>query len=209
VVQGPGRLTSSDRSSGWNHNTHYHPLVLAEVPLGARRALDVGCGEGELAHELAGVVPQVVGLDRHLPSLAAARAADRRVSWVRGDITRNPFRSGSFDLVTAVASLHHVDGGTALRTMADLLRPGGRLVVIGLARSRLPRDIPREVAAVVAHRAYLLTRRMRQVAAPICWPPPYTYDELHALATDVLPGVRFRRHVLWRCSLVWEKPAEL
>jgi 2-polyprenyl-3-methyl-5-hydroxy-6-metoxy-1,4-benzoquinol methylase len=54
-VSGPGRR--------WNHNIHYYPLVLAAVPAGCRRALDVGCGEGQLTRELAVRVPEVVGID--------------------------------------------------------------------------------------------------------------------------------------------------
>ena len=53
-------MTGQDRR--WNHNTHYYPLVLAAVPDGCRRALDVGCGEGLLTRELAVRVPEVVGI---------------------------------------------------------------------------------------------------------------------------------------------------
>ena len=41
------------RKPPWNHNIHFHPVVLDAVPTGARRALDVGCGAGGLARELA------------------------------------------------------------------------------------------------------------------------------------------------------------
>lgn len=193
-------------STGWNHNIHFHPLVLAQVPPGARRALDVGCGEGTLVRELSAVVPLVVGLDPDAPSLAVAQRDAGGARFVRGDLARHPFRSGSFDLVSAVAALHHLDEGPALRTMADLLRPGGRLVVVGLGRSRLPRDLPWELASVVSHRLRRLTREFREVGAPTTWPPPHTYDELRRIAERALPGVRFRRHLLWRCSLVWERP---
>jgi hypothetical protein len=38
------------------------------------------------------------------------------------------------------------------------------------------------------------------------WPPPHAYAEVHALAQQALPGVRYRRHLLWRYSLIWAKP---
>ncbi|MHB8506675.1 MAG: methyltransferase domain-containing protein, partial [Acidimicrobiales bacterium] len=57
----------------WNHNVHYHPMILDAVPAGARRALDVGWGDGFLAQELRGRVPEVVAIDRHVPGIEQAR----------------------------------------------------------------------------------------------------------------------------------------
>src|ERR1035438_1423379 len=37
------------RTGPWNHNIHYHDVVLRSVPPRCRRALDVGCGQGLLA----------------------------------------------------------------------------------------------------------------------------------------------------------------
>jgi hypothetical protein len=33
-----------------------------------------------------------------------------------------------------------------------------------------------------------------------------TWGQVRATASTVLPGVRYRRHLLWRYSLVWHKP---
>ena len=49
------------RRGQWNHNTHYHRLILEAIPPGCQRVLDVGCGEGMLARQLAHLVPHVVG----------------------------------------------------------------------------------------------------------------------------------------------------
>ena len=35
-----------------------------------------------------------------------------------------------------------------------------------------------------------------------------TWAEVKAIAADVLPGVRYRRHLLWRYSLRWRSPAD-
>jgi len=106
-------MSKQDRR--WNHNTHYYPLVLAAVPDGCRRALDVGCGEGMLARELAARVPQVVGIDKHEPSIALAReqGPDGRVEYVLGDFLEYPFPAASFGLVSCVAALHHLDPAAA------------------------------------------------------------------------------------------------
>jgi len=192
----------------WNHNTHYYPLVLAAVPDGCRRALDVGCGEGMLARELAARVPQVVGIDKHEPSIALAREQGPagRVEYVLGDFLEYPFPAASFGLVSCVAALHHLDPAAALTRMAGLLAPGGTLVVSGVARSRWS-DLPLDVVAVIVNLGYRAVRGYWHHPSPTVWPPPHTYREIRALAGDLLPGVRYRRHLLWRYSLTWTRPS--
>jgi hypothetical protein len=38
------------------------------------------------------------------------------------------------------------------------------------------------------------------------WPPPETFASARRIAECALPGVSFRRHLLWRYSLRWTKP---
>ena len=192
----------------WNHNIHYHRLILEAVPPGCQRALDVGCGEGLLARQLAPLVPQVAGLDQDAASLDLARRQDPdgTIGLIRGDFLTHPFTAASFDMITSVAVLHHMDVRAALERMSQLLAPGGTLVIVGLARSQLPADLLWEAAAVIAHRCYKLTRIYWEQPSPVVWPPPHTYAEVRALARQALPGVRYRRHLLWRYSLIWTKP---
>ena len=58
----------------WNHNVHYHPVVLAAVPGGCEAALDVGCGDGLLARKLAEKAGCVPGVDRSPEMIRQARA---------------------------------------------------------------------------------------------------------------------------------------
>jgi SAM-dependent methyltransferase len=198
------------KTGRWNHNTHYYPLILDAVPHGAMRALDVGCGEGMLARELRQRVPDVVGIDLDQASidLAEAQNANDRVHYVRGDFLLYPFELASFDLVATVATLHHVDAVAALSRIRDLLKPGGVLCAVGLARSQLPRDIPIEIGGAVAHRFHALRKGYWQHPSPTIWPPPETYPGMRRIARELLPGVRFRHHVLWRYSLTWRKPRQ-
>lgn len=97
-------------------------------------ALDVGCGDGALLELLAEVCERVVGVESD-PS--AAQAAARRISGkgrvIYGDfMDARMFEAERFDTVTCVACLHHMPLEAALSHMAELLGPGGRLLVIGL-----------------------------------------------------------------------------
>ena len=196
-----------DADARWNHNIHYHPLLLAAVPSGCRTALDVGCGEGILARELRAVVPSVSGIDLDGPSIERARADAGGVEYVQGDFLTHPFEAESFDVIVSVAALHHMDAAAGLDRVRTLLRPGGVLALVGLAGDRLPHDLPYVLAGAVLHRWHRMRKGYWEHSAPTVWPPPQTYAEVRATASRVLPGVRFRRHALWRYSVVWTKPA--
>ena len=192
----------------WNHNIHYHPVVLAAIAHDAEDALDVGCGEGLLTRQVRQRVRHVVGIDRHEPSLAVARAQSQNdITYVLGDFITYPFEHESFDFVASVASLHHMDIRQALERMSTLLRPSGTLAVIGLARSR-PTDLPFDVAGHVVNRTLKRSRMEWEDSAPRVWPAPLTYGHCRRMAASVLPGATFRRRLLWRYSLVWTKPGD-
>jgi arsenite methyltransferase len=111
--------------------------------LGARpgeHGLDVGCGPGFLAVELArevGAAGRVIGIDASTDMLAAARARvareglTDRIDLAGGDAASLPFRAGAFDFVAAVqVYLYVAEIERALAEAARALRPGGRLVVV-------------------------------------------------------------------------------
>jgi ubiquinone/menaquinone biosynthesis C-methylase UbiE len=197
--------TPGDR---WNHNIHYHPLILSAVPAGCDSALDVGCGEGILARELNQSIPHIVGIDVNEPSLRLARKQDptSKIEFIAGDFLTYPFEE-TFGFITSVATLHHMDMRQTLTRMRQLLRPGGTLAVVGLARSRYPADLPADAGGAILHRVRTRTRAYWEHSAPIVWPPPETYRSARHVASAVLPGVKYRRHLLWRYSLTWSKPA--
>lgn len=101
------------------------------------RVLDLACGHGRHAIEMAARRYRVVGLDLSAPSLARARAAmgaDARPDLVRGDSRTLPFADASFD---AVVHLHTAfgyfddedDDARVLAEVARVLRRGGGLVL--------------------------------------------------------------------------------
>jgi SAM-dependent methyltransferase len=199
----------------WNHNLHYHRVILAAIPAGCRRALDVGCGTGALTRSLRDVIPQVTGIDRDEQSIARARTHPqaRDIGYRHEDFLTAAFEAGSFGLVASIAALHHMDTGAALARMVKLLEPGGVLVVVGLARGPSPAGLVLTIPAVagsLVHRATTSRQRHRSVLAyqpPIVWPPPLTYRQTRRLAGQLLPGVQYRRHLYRRYSLIWVRPS--
>ena len=103
----------------------------ADPPL----VLDAGCGAALSALELLGtIVPTIryVGVDiSSAVDVAAARFAEHELpgAFLQADITEPPFASGSIDVIFSEGVLHHTDSTeTALKRLADLLRPGGRFL---------------------------------------------------------------------------------
>jgi ubiquinone/menaquinone biosynthesis C-methylase UbiE len=196
------------RSAYWNHNVHYQPVILNAVPPACHTALDVGCGDGLLAARLAERCAKVTGIDRDPRMIALARAQPSRVriTFLEADFLAHRFPEESFDFVCANTSLHHMDFTAALTTMARLLRPGGQLAVIGLAADKSITDLLAAAPALLVDLFYRAIYRRGESGAPIM-DPDHSWREVRAAAASALPGVRYRRHLLWRYSLLWTKPA--
>lgn len=101
-----------------------------ELPAGARRVLDLGCGPGNSTVHLRDAVgPGAVGGDYALPMLRRARR--RRLPVACLDASALPFRGGALDAVTFHSVLYLLpDRAAALREVHRVLRPGGRAVLL-------------------------------------------------------------------------------
>ncbi|MEU6481078.1 class I SAM-dependent methyltransferase [Streptomyces sp. NPDC047017] len=194
----------------WNTNVARHPGILRSVPEGCRDALDVGCGDGLLARKLAGRAKRVTGIDKSPDMIACAReaaAGDPQLTFVEGDFLTAELGCAEYDFVCSVTTIHHMDYEAALVRMRELLRPGGTLVVVGLAREA---SVTERAALIVAAPIVRITKVLRRAHGPQGMPvadPQMSYGQVRAAARRLLSGVRYRRHVLRRYSLTWEKPA--
>jgi ubiquinone/menaquinone biosynthesis C-methylase UbiE len=99
--------------------------------------LEVGCGTGHWIARLRSRGRAVVGLDRSLEMLRRAANQVEGAALVRGRGEALPFLSRSFDRVLVVNALHHFDDPARFAVEAHrLLRPEGRIVVVGLDPSQ-------------------------------------------------------------------------
>jgi SAM-dependent methyltransferase len=196
----------------WNHNSAYYGLVRSAVPDGCRDALDVGCGDGRLARSLAAPGRGVLGLDPSAAMVESARGHGAGVpglEYRQGAFLDQDFAPESFDLVSFVASLHHMDQEAALTRASGLLRPGGRLVVIGLAATRTRGELVLSGLCVPLVRFNDLRPDFAAAPDMPVAAPDLSWREVRALSRRVLPGARYRRRLYYRYSVVWTKPAGL
>jgi SAM-dependent methyltransferase len=98
---------------------------------GATRALDIGCGEGQISRRLERQGAKVVGLD---PAAAQVRMARRRGGssrYLRAGAQHLPFSDASFDTVVLCLAIEHVEPfESAIQEVARVLMPGGRFVFL-------------------------------------------------------------------------------
>lgn len=183
----------------FDHNAHYHPLLLDQVPPGARTALDVGCGNGEFARKLAARGLAVTAVDR------AVEVSAPGVDFRRADVLVDDL-GGPYDFVSCIAALHHMPFTTAVGRLRDLVAPGGVLAVLGLAKEKTPWDWVVSAASLPPNLVMRLVRDDPVDSAPVRdW--SMSVDEVKAGAERLIPGARVRRHLYWRYSLVWSAPA--
>jgi 2-polyprenyl-6-hydroxyphenyl methylase / 3-demethylubiquinone-9 3-methyltransferase len=142
----------------WNENEPLHAIRTALNPArleyftsafaargigpAGQLAVDVGCGGGLLAEEVARLGARVIGVDPSRNSLATARAhaeaADAVIDYRPGSGEHLPLDDASADIVYCVDVLEHVDNiDDVLRETARVLKPGGLYLYDTINRTRL------------------------------------------------------------------------
>jgi 2-polyprenyl-6-hydroxyphenyl methylase / 3-demethylubiquinone-9 3-methyltransferase len=155
-------LFDSLATSWWSENGYFNMLkwfinpwrlpyfkaVIAENGIDPRntKVLDVGCGGGLLAEEIASMGFTVTGIDQSQKSIDVARVHSRQnglaIDYRRGAAERLPFENGSFSIVTCCDVLEHIRcWELVLCEIARVLRPGGIVFYDTINRTALSKLI--------------------------------------------------------------------
>lgn len=210
---------------GATQNDHYHNFLLRHLPSNCRDALEIGCGAGALARRLAQRSQNVLALDLSPEMIRIARERSIQfpnVEFELADVRDRVLPVESFDCIATIATLHHLPFREILLKMKAALKPGGVLLVLDLFEPQRnifkPEGLLDTSLNVVAmgvsgclrliHHGRLLPRReVRDVWAEHERHDIYpTMSEVRELCAEILPGAKVRKHLLWRYSIVWQKP---
>jgi SAM-dependent methyltransferase len=199
----------------FNHNDHYHPLLLRHVPAGAHAALDVGCGTGRFARRLAAVGLDVEGIDPSGEVIEAARAfgspGPGKITYRQQDVTEAALPDARYDFISCLASIHHMPFET-VSALRVALTPGGVLAILGLAKPRSAADWANWLIAgpplnLAARLVVAAGERLNGGAEPVLKPPirdeTMSMTDVRRESATLLPGRTVRPLLFWRYLLLY------
>jgi 2-polyprenyl-3-methyl-5-hydroxy-6-metoxy-1,4-benzoquinol methylase len=194
----------------WNHNTHFHNYLLRKFPSKIDRALDVGCGLGIFTLKLAQRSEQVDAIDVDGETLAEAATQHRaaNIFYKNADFLEVDLSEDSYDAIVSIAALHHMDLEAALYKMKVLLRPSGKLLILGLYREASIVDYMYGFVSIPLNLIYSIWHR-EATAIPRKVAPTrraqMSLKQIKTVINQVMPGAHLQRHLFWRYSVVWQK----
>ena len=217
------RLAQLD-DGGWTHNNHYHKFLLRHVPRNCGQALEIGCGTGAFARQLAKLARHVTALDLSAEMIRVARSRSGPADHIEYrcvDVMSCDLPNENFDCVVTIATLHHLPLRQALAKVKDSVKPGGVLLIVDLFEPERSlrkvngwRDAFLNLAALGTSGSLRLIHNGRLKAPKevrAAWDEhgktdSYpTMENVRARCAELLPDARIRQHLLWRYSIVWRK----
>ena len=206
-------------NEGWNQNSHYHRLLLRYLPAHCQRALEIGCGTGAFSRLLAERSDSVLALDLspEMIRIAKERAGHfKNIDFQVADVMPSELPAEQFDCIATIATLHHLPMAEILSKMKGALAPGGVLLVLDLFQAEGLSDLIASAFALPVscglrflHHGRLRTpRAVREVWAEHERHDSFlTFAQVCQLCASILPGAKVWKHLLWRYSIIWGKPA--
>jgi ubiquinone/menaquinone biosynthesis C-methylase UbiE len=202
---------------GWTANNHYHSSLLKHVPQNCENALEIGCGTGAFARQLAKRCKRVVALDLSAEMIHVARSRSTQVDNLEfqlADAMTWSFPQSHFDFACSIATLHHLEQRELLLKIKDALTPRGVLVVLDLVESSsLAERMLDAIALGVSGSLRLIHNGRLKPPAEVrkAWEQHGKHDhystisQMRTLADEILPRASVKRVLLWRYMLVYQK----
>jgi ubiquinone/menaquinone biosynthesis C-methylase UbiE len=203
---------------GWTTNNHYHEFLLKQIPENCENALEIGCGTGAFARRLAERCGRVTALDLSPEMIRVARERSKQfenLQFELADAMTWDFPKSRFNFVCTIATLHHLDQRELLPKIKDALKPNGILVILDLVQSSSIVERMLDVIGLGVSSGLQLIHNGRLQSPPEvrkAWEQHGQHDhyptiqQLRALANEILPRSSVKRHLLWRYTLVYQKP---
>jgi ubiquinone/menaquinone biosynthesis C-methylase UbiE len=152
-----------------------HHYILEMLNGAAGKALEIGCGSGEMLYELLKKNFKVVGIDIAIGMLRASRTLlserlpDKRAGLLQADIEHLSFPNETFDVVIAAGVIEYLSSDEKLLPeLHRVLKPGGILIVSVRNKANLSRTLTTTrdllqalpVLGVIFKKASLILRRL-------------------------------------------------
>lgn len=209
---------TNTKKQKWEHNNHYYRYLLKYMPNQCNKSLDIGCGKGEFSRLLSLKSQQVIGIDLSEKMIHCAKEITDypNVTFINTDVLEYPIENTSFDFISSIATMHHLPYRMVLENAKNGLRVGGKLAILDLYEPETISDYLLSLFAVPINIFMNIVKNGRishSYEENIAWNEHIKHDkymtigEIKNIAHEVLPGVKIRRHLFWRYSLVWCKEA--
>lgn len=201
----------------WNHNAHYHKLLLNYIPERCRIILEIGCGTGRFSRLLASRAEKVLAVDLSPQMIRLAKERSKlypNIDFIEGDAATFHLPNNQFDCIATLTTMHHLPIESILEKIKKALKPGGVFVCLDLYQRANLTDWIFDGAAYPA--SLILTwlktgkpkppREVREAYAEHGKTDTYpVLPDIKRICARILPCAKVSRHLFWRYSIIWKK----
>ena len=211
-------IAAFENEAIWNHNNHYHRLILGEIKPNAERIMEVGCGAGEFSRLVSARSNEVVGVDLSEKMLQKARRSPNHspnISYLKGNYFTHTFPENHFDYIVSISTAHHFSLPGFIEKAERELKSGGKLIILDLFGE--PNALTEKLSDLVAmpvstilkfwHNGFIkASPEEHKVWEEHGKTDKYlTLDQVRNIAKENILNAKIQRHLFWRYSLIWKK----